>query len=542
MVMRKLEQHVDLFEKFVEKNAKGKLDKEKVKACILGRTVAGNPLIPVQIGNTSNELASGKPEKPNNFDYKKDPVGVTCPLHAHIRRANPRSSPKELTPRILRRGFSYIDRPDESADKTKEAFDEAAEEKRGLLFMAYNASIARQYEVIQRWLNGGNSTGLSSIENDLFTAPSRGGVHRVVVEGGANGGPNSFLFEGKKLESVALAETDVKRPFVTLQWGLYLFVPSVGAIDWLIRELPPRPVSTTTRAVSRGTTTPPPPPKLDEVLEKLKLSATTPKTRWKEVLEEHPREAALLWAAIRATNKTLKTPYGFLVATVDGAKTVLSDESRFSVREYWQRLRETIGEHYLAMDDRPTPMSKRKVSSGVDDALYERRVPRVSTRSFPLHRTTTSGNRYRRTRPLLPAQSRAQAGRSTRHASLREGQSTRSSSLKLPLAPSAFSLILSAWSRWPSVGSPKSGSVCRYSRIAPVSTWRSSCGASFMSRIAAFSPIRMQSSAKRRSRRGASSLSRTRRGENRFKPTWRPACVRRMRNPVKPARSWFSWR
>src|SRR3546814_11991199 len=36
---------------------------------------------------------------------------------------------------------------------------------RGLMFMAYNASIAEQYETIQRWVNGGNISGVASGNN-----------------------------------------------------------------------------------------------------------------------------------------------------------------------------------------------------------------------------------------------------------------------------------------------------------------------------------------------------------------------------------------
>ena len=38
-----------------------------------------------------------------------------------------------------------------------------------MVFIAYNASIAEQYEVIQRWLNRGNSTDVASAQNDPLT-------------------------------------------------------------------------------------------------------------------------------------------------------------------------------------------------------------------------------------------------------------------------------------------------------------------------------------------------------------------------------------
>src|SRR3546814_10781259 len=56
--------------------------------------------------------------------------------------------------RLLRRGMTYGPRLD-PADPASVAAP------RGLMFMAYNASIAEQYETIQRWVNGGNISGRS---------------------------------------------------------------------------------------------------------------------------------------------------------------------------------------------------------------------------------------------------------------------------------------------------------------------------------------------------------------------------------------------
>ncbi len=64
---------------------------------------------------------------------------------------------KDKVPRIIRRGMSY-----------GPARDEAGGDDRGIIFQAYNASIAEQFEVIQRWVSGGNSTGTYSRQNDAL--------------------------------------------------------------------------------------------------------------------------------------------------------------------------------------------------------------------------------------------------------------------------------------------------------------------------------------------------------------------------------------
>src|SRR3546814_21055830 len=68
--------------------------------------------------------------------------------------------------RRLRRGMTYGPRLDPSDPASVAA-------PRGLMFMAYNASIAEQYETIQRWVNGGNISGVASGNNDplVGTAP-----------------------------------------------------------------------------------------------------------------------------------------------------------------------------------------------------------------------------------------------------------------------------------------------------------------------------------------------------------------------------------
>jgi deferrochelatase/peroxidase EfeB len=72
--------------------------------------------------------------------FDLDPEGKRIPLDAHIRLANPRTPPT-AEQRILRRGFNY-----------HRGFDEADQLDQGLVFVAFNQDIERQFATIQRRL------------------------------------------------------------------------------------------------------------------------------------------------------------------------------------------------------------------------------------------------------------------------------------------------------------------------------------------------------------------------------------------------------
>jgi Dyp-type peroxidase family len=262
LVIRKLKQNVKAYHNFVE-TEKAKLpggNGDLLEAKLLGRYPDGRPLIAPASGN------------PNDFDYAGDPHGKACPFASHVRRANPRAGSFGRPPaRLLRRGMSYGPRYQD---------DDGAHD-RGLMFMAYNANIADQFEVIQRWINGGNSTGVASGSNDpLIGVPPR------------PAGPRTYRFEeGGEIIRVTMPES-----FVELQWGLYLFMPSKSALEKICEGKRPYYVMDEAREKVGNT-----------ILDRLKkLPDETARHEWKRLIEDldakDPAERDLapqLYSAIR---------------------------------------------------------------------------------------------------------------------------------------------------------------------------------------------------------------------------------------------------
>ena len=122
-----------------------------VGAQAVGRFKNGTPLA---ISGTPEDNFDATGE--GKFDYDDDDDGDKCPLHAHIRKVNPRNSlgfivnlfAREKTRRIARRGITYGDRPD------RETGGEPPSGGVGLIFICYQNDISDQFEFIQeQWAN-----------------------------------------------------------------------------------------------------------------------------------------------------------------------------------------------------------------------------------------------------------------------------------------------------------------------------------------------------------------------------------------------------
>ena len=207
MVWRKLSQDVALFRRWLAELAGDDPDEQKaVAAKVLGRWPEGKSLI------DSPDVPAAQTDRVNTFTYSRDPRGLICPLGAHARRANPRDAlgwrtERTKRHRIIRRGMPY-------GKRLSEATCDDDGQPRGLIFVCLNASISRQFELVQRhWLLDGDAFGLGT-DKDLLLAPEDP-LGKMTVPGR----PPRFLAPQRQL--------------VTMRGGEYLFVPGRTALRQL---------------------------------------------------------------------------------------------------------------------------------------------------------------------------------------------------------------------------------------------------------------------------------------------------------------------
>jgi Dyp-type peroxidase family len=209
MVFRKLAMDVALFRRTIRDAARHYPhgDEELLAAKVVGRWRDGTPLV-VSPDRPDPELVTD-PARINDFRYADDPDGLRCPLGAHVRRANPRDAlgfegATVRRHRIIRRGRPY------GPPLPPDALDDDGQD-RGLVFTCFNASIARQFELIQRiWIEDGDAFGLAD-DKDFLIADGRGSNKMTI-----NGRPPFFL--------------SPQPGFVTTRGGEYLFRPGLRAL------------------------------------------------------------------------------------------------------------------------------------------------------------------------------------------------------------------------------------------------------------------------------------------------------------------------
>jgi Dyp-type peroxidase family len=205
-VFRKIRQHVFRFREVVAREARrADISPEQLAAKLVGRWPSG-----AKLGeDTTDPGWSERKGRLRPIDFATDPAGERCPRFAHIRKVHPRDlrSRKPWRHRLLRRGIPYGEPLplDASEDDGRD---------RGLLFLAYQASLSRQFEHIQqRWSN-----------NRGFPRPGDGPDPLI----GQTDGPGQVKLR-KKGASVRLT----LESFVSVSGGGYFFAPSIRALAYL---------------------------------------------------------------------------------------------------------------------------------------------------------------------------------------------------------------------------------------------------------------------------------------------------------------------
>ncbi len=206
---------------------------DTVRAKLLGRWQNGAPLVryPDQ-APTDDDVASSSW---NYFNFKADASGLElsqgglvpgteadsnglkCPMHAHIRKVNPRdlgtdqgADTNTLTMRILRRGIPFGEPFDPIRPDSNE---------RGLLFLCYQTSIRQQFErLVNRWVN----STINPEENK--------GFDMILGQNGEADGSRWCIFENAQSQSKSVSTMNA---WVIPTGGGYFFCPSIEALSKL---------------------------------------------------------------------------------------------------------------------------------------------------------------------------------------------------------------------------------------------------------------------------------------------------------------------
>lgn len=242
LVFRELHQDVRGFWRFAK--AQGGDDAIALAETMVGRRTDGTPLI---AGTHAIRGVKEKDVGGNGFTFESDRYGATCPIGAHIRRANPRTGDMpggkqgwlsrmirtlgfgcpdlradliaaSRFHRLLRRGreFGTYLEPDQAM------LPDAPDPQCGLHFICLNASIARQFEFIQgAWLQSAKFGGLSDERDPVV------GTRVPSAEGGAT---DRFGMPG---ESGATRRLEGMPNFVSVAGGAYFFLPSKRALKFI---------------------------------------------------------------------------------------------------------------------------------------------------------------------------------------------------------------------------------------------------------------------------------------------------------------------
>jgi Dyp-type peroxidase family len=303
LVMRQLEQHVDTFWDRMSQvsDTLGLGGAQRAAELAMGRQMDGKP------------LGGGAEYDPA---FSPDDAGKVCPFHAHTRRVNLQIEPQaELNPQLVRRSMSYV-----SGDK-----------QRGLMFMAFNADLATQFEFIQRnWVQSGSHVGQTSDERDavvgLQHAESAAKPPRAHDASG-------FAKDGQ----FVLVDLPA---FVSLRWGEYFLVPGRKALELLASG-------------ALGSPRQHEPGVLDYAARLPALAALRSEDAKALVRTwlDGPETATQFWHQVETGRSPVRLDDWVFVAQPEQVRAIMSDASgRYSVAGYAERMRTTSGKFLLGMD------------------------------------------------------------------------------------------------------------------------------------------------------------------------------------------------
>ena len=206
---------------------------ELMAAKVVGRWRDGEPieLTPRREESRSRALGDEAEREPSNdFRYLPDDEGGrTCPVGAHIRRTNPRDAlgwegQISRRHRIIRRGMPYGPFLEFHEGQSDDGED------RGLVFVCFNASLDRQFEVIQRqWCNDGNAFGLGNDKDYLL-----GDVGVGADPPDPAPLPDGRLSSGRVvIQGTPPHLVRTRPPVVRTRGSEYLLMPGIGAVRGL---------------------------------------------------------------------------------------------------------------------------------------------------------------------------------------------------------------------------------------------------------------------------------------------------------------------
>jgi Dyp-type peroxidase family len=261
MVFRRLEQDVRAFREFINATAAQLgLSAEEFGAKLVGRFRSGAPIEKLRSAQNqdaanplrldpaiANPALADDDSLNNDFEFDDDEDGEIAPLAAHIRKAYPRDQEPHFeaghpveeaeqknaehrtqTHRLLRRGIPY-------GPSLFAASDDGVV-TRGLLFLAYQSDIERQFEfVMGAWINeekfprdnGDSDTfGDSGVSGrDPIMSPRQASVDASPMRG--------CPFHEKAIPAAGACPVSIKH-FVTTRGGGYFFAPSIYALQNLL--------------------------------------------------------------------------------------------------------------------------------------------------------------------------------------------------------------------------------------------------------------------------------------------------------------------